>query len=118
MAAYEDIENKLLTRETARGYLNAIELYEKRWVAFQSEVPAGTIVTIIGVVPKVWYFPFSSDRYLVRLNPDLSRGLDVELELDRGLEGSLDGLNPEFFIREKPTQGPEHGPHVDDPGLL
>ena len=40
-----------------------------------------------------------ANRYFVRLDPDLSRGLDIILELNRGIEGSLDGLNPELFER-------------------
>lgn len=74
--------------------------YEKASVAFQCEVPTGTIMTIIGPAPKVWHLPFLANRYFVRLDPDLSRGLDVVLELNRGIDGSLDGLNPELFSRQ------------------
>jgi hypothetical protein len=70
-------------------------------VAFQYEVPAGTIMTIVGSAPKVWSLPFFADRYFVQLDPDLSRGLDVILELNRGIEGNLDGLNPELFGRQE-----------------
>ncbi len=42
---------------------------------------------------------FIANQYFIQLDPDLSRGLDVELELNRGIEGSLDGLNPELFER-------------------
>jgi hypothetical protein len=58
-------------------------------------------MTIISLAPKVWYLPFSAKRYFVRLDPDVSRGLNIELSLDRGLEGILDGLNPELFVRLK-----------------
>lgn len=97
MAVYNSLDNKQLSRETARAYLHATRYYNKSWVAFQCEVPAGTIMTIIGPAPKVWSLPFFANRYFVQLDPDLSRGLDVILELNRGIEGNLDGLNPELF---------------------
>ena len=97
IAAYNSLNNRQVGKETARAYLSSKPNAKRAWMAFQCEVPASTIMTIISSVPKVWYLPFSADRYLVRLDPDLSRGLDVELELNRGIEGSLDGLNPELF---------------------
>jgi len=99
MAVYDSLNNRQVSRETARAYLHSMRYYEKASVAFQCEVPAGTIMTIIGPVPKVWHLPFFANRYFIKLDPDLSRGLDVELELNRGIEGSLDGLNPELFSR-------------------
>lgn len=99
MAVYDSLNNKQVSRETARAYLHSMQYYKKSWVAFQYEVPVGTIMTIIGQAPKVWNLPFFANRYFVRLAPDRSRGLDVVLELNRGIEGSLDGLNPELFIR-------------------
>lgn len=99
MAVYDSLNNRKLSRETARAYLESKRYNKKSWVAFQSEIPAGTIVTIIGPAPKVWRVPIFANRYFVRLEPDPSRGLDVILELNRGIEGSLDGLNPELFAR-------------------
>lgn len=101
MAVYNDVENKVLSKETARGYLHTTELYNTRWVAFQVEIPVGTVMTIIEPTSKVLPLPFFARRYLVYLEPDASRGLDVELALNRGLEGNLDGLNPEFFSKFK-----------------
>ena len=99
-AEYYSLANKQVSKETARAYLHPMEYAMKHSVAFQIKVPAGTIITIIDPAPKVWHFPFFyADRYFVRLDPDLSRGLDVVLPLDRGIEGSLDGLNPELFSR-------------------
>jgi hypothetical protein len=54
-------------------------------------------MTIVGPTPKVWYLPFLATRYFVQLAPDPARGLEVELALNRGLEGSLNGLNPDLF---------------------
>lgn len=99
MATYDSLNNRQLSRETARAYLHSMQYYKKSEVAFQCEVPVGTIMTIIGPAPKVWHLPFFANRYFVRLDPDLSRGLDVVLELNRGIEGSLDGLNQELFSR-------------------
>ena len=98
-AEYNSLNKRQVSRETARAYLEATRYYKKSSVAFQSEVPAGTIMTIIGPAPKVWALPFFANRYFVRLDPDPSRGLDVVLALNRGIEGSLDGLNPELFSR-------------------
>jgi hypothetical protein len=100
VAVYDDVNNKRLSRETARAYLNSEELADRYFTAFQREVPAGTIMTIIRPAPKVWPLPFFASRYIVRLDPDISQGLDVELALNRGMEGSLDGLNPDLFSRE------------------
>ena len=99
MAVYDSLNNRQVSRETARAYLHSMQYYNKASVAFQCQVPVGTTMTIIGPAPKVWHLPFFANRYFVRLDPDLSRGLDVVLELDRGIEGSLDGLNPELFSR-------------------
>lgn len=101
MAVYDSLNNRQVSRETARAYLHSMRYYEKASVAFQCEVPAGTIMTILGPAPKVWHLPFLANRYYVRLDPDLSRGLDVVLELNRGIEGNLDGLNPELFSRDE-----------------
>lgn len=69
-------------------------------VAFQRIVPIGTIMFIIGPAPKRVWLPFFANRYFVRLEPtDLSSEFDIILELNRGIEGSLDGLNPELFSR-------------------
>jgi len=97
MAVYNSLNDRQVSRETARAYLESKQTYKKSWVAFQCEVSAGTIMTIIGPAPKVWSLPFFANRYFVRLDPDPSRGLDVVLELNRGMEGSLDGLNPQLF---------------------
>lgn len=99
MAVYDSLNNRQVSRETARAYLHSMRYYEKASVAFQCEVPVGTIMTIIGPAPRVWHLPFFANRYFITLDPDLSRGLDVILELNRGIEGSLDGLNPELFSR-------------------
>jgi hypothetical protein len=97
MAVYNSSNNKQVSKETASAYLHSKEYAKRYFVAYQCEVPVGTIMTIIGPAPKVWYLPFSASGYFVRLDPDLSRGLDVILELNRGIEGNLDGLNPKLF---------------------
>ena len=99
MADYKSPKNRQLSRETARAYLHAKQYANRYFTAFQCKVPEGTIITIIGPAPKVWSLPFLADRYFVQLDPDLSRGLNVILELNRGIEGSLDGLNPGLFSR-------------------
>lgn len=101
MAVYDSLNNRQLSRETARAYLHSKQYYNKSDVAFQCEVPAGTVMIIINSAPKVWHLPFLANRYLIKLDPDLSRGLEVVIELNRGIEGSLDGLNPALFSRLK-----------------
>jgi|688.fasta_scaffold719083_2 hypothetical protein len=100
MAVYRN-DNRQLSKETAIAYLHAARYANRYFVAFQCKVSEGTIMTIISLAPKVWYLPFSAKRYFVRLDPDVSRGLNIEFSLDRGLEGILDGLNPELFVRLK-----------------
>ncbi|MCM2353518.1 MAG: hypothetical protein NDI63_07850 [Pseudobdellovibrio sp.] len=100
MGVYDDLNNRKLSKETARGYLHPIKFANRPHVAFRTEVPAGTTMTIISVLKNPWYRPFLKSRFLVKLDPDLSQGLDVEIELARGLEGNLDGLNSEIFSRE------------------
>lgn len=99
VAEYYSLNNRQVSRETARAYLYSSEIAKRSWMAFQREIPVGTIMTIIGPAPKVWRLPFLANRYFVRLDPDLSSGLDVILELNRWFEGSLDGLNLELFSR-------------------
>ncbi len=95
---FRNLNNRQLNRQMAFGTLTAVR-HSGPEVAFQSEVPTGTIMTIVGSAPKVWHLPFLANRYFIRLDPDLSRGLDVILELDAGIEGRLNGLNPEIFSR-------------------
>lgn len=99
MAVYNNFNNKQLTKDTARAYLHDQQYANKTFVAFQCRVPTETIMTIIGPAPKIWHVPFFPKRYFVRLKPDLSRGLDIILELNRGLDGNLDGLNSELFSK-------------------
>jgi hypothetical protein len=99
VGAYKSLNNRKLSRETARAYLEVERYAVKSEVAFQVEVSPGTNVIIVSSAKKVWHFPHMVDQYIVRLDPDLSRGLDVVLDLDRGLEGDLNGLNPELFTR-------------------
>lgn len=95
---YRNLNNRQLNRQFSVGSLTAVR-FSGPEVAFQNEVPVGTFMTIIGPAPKVWHLPFLADRYFIKLDPDLSRGLDVILELNRGIDGNLDGLNPELFSR-------------------
>ena len=98
-AAYKSLNDKRISRDAARAYLESTEYAKTAWVAFQREVSIGTVMTIVGPAPKVWHLPFLANRYFVRLDPDISRGLDVILELNRGIEGDLDGLNRELFSK-------------------
>ena len=89
-----------LNKQASVGSLTAVQ-FSGPEVEFQCKVPVGTIVTILGPAPKRLPLFFYANRYFIQLDPDLSRGLDVVVELDRGIEGNLDGLNPELFSREK-----------------
>lgn len=93
---YLKLNNRQLNKQAAVGSLTAVQ-FSGPEVGFQCKVPVGTIVTIIGPAPKRLPLFFYANRYFIQLDSDLSRGLDVVVELDRGIEGSLDGLNPELF---------------------
>lgn len=93
---YLKLNNRQLSKHSAVGSLTAVQ-FSGPEVGFQCKVPVGTIMTIIGPAPKRFPLFFIANQYFIKLDPDLSRGLDVELELNRGIEGSLDGLNPELF---------------------
>lgn len=95
---YLKLNNRQLNKQAAVGSLTAVQ-FSGPEVGFQCKVPVGTIVTIIGPAPKRLPLFFYANRYFIQLDPDLSRGLDVVVELDRGIEGSLNGLNPELFSR-------------------
>ena len=96
---YRNLTSRQLNRQMAVGSLTAVR-FSGPEVAFQRIVPVGTIMTIIGPAPKRVPLPFFANQYFVRLDPtDLPSELDVILELNRGIEGSLDGLNPELFSR-------------------
>lgn len=96
---YRNLNNRQLNRQLAVGDLSAVQ-YSGPEVAFQRKVPVGTIMTIIGPAPKRLPLPFYANRYFVRLEPtSLPIELDVILELDLGIEGNLDGMNPELFSR-------------------
>ena len=97
---YRDLDKRQLKRGLAFEDLTAVQ-FSGPEVAFQRRVLAGTIMTIIGPAPKrISWLPFLANRYFVRLEPkDPPSDLDVILQLNRGIEGSLEGLNPELFSR-------------------
>lgn len=99
MGVYDDLNDRRVSKKTAKAFLHSERYAQKSFVAFQEKVPVGTILTIKEVKAKVWYIPFFPSRYLVHLEPDISQGLDVVLELSRGMEGDFDGLNSEIFER-------------------
>ncbi len=99
MAVYNNPNNQQLNKNMARAYLVAKQHNKEAEVAFQCKVSEGTIMTIIGPAPKSLPFFFVADQYFVQLKPDISRGLDIILVLNRGIEGDLNGLNPEIFTR-------------------
>jgi hypothetical protein len=101
---YLKLNNRQLNKQSAVGSLTAMQ-FSGPEVGFQCKVPAGTIMTIIGSAPKRFPLFFLADQYFIKLDPDLSSGLDVVLELNRGMEGSLDGLNPEIFSRQETRKG-------------
>ncbi|MCB8748976.1 hypothetical protein LHU53_18975 [Rhodoferax sp. U2-2l] len=96
---FKNLNNRQLERGLAVESLTAVQ-FKGPEVAFQRKMPQGTTMTIIGPAPKRVPLPFYANRYFVRLDPkDPPSELDVILELNRGIEGSLDGLNPELFSR-------------------
>ena len=99
MGQYNDIGNKILNKQSARAFLSSVKLAKRNFTAFQEVVPIGTTIVILKLTPKPWYLYFNSDYYLVALDPDLSRGVEVELPIDDAFKGSLDGLSPEIFKR-------------------
>lgn len=97
---YKDLNDRQLTKQLAFGSLTAIR-FSGPEVAFQHKVPIGTIMTIIGPAPKRVPLPFFAKRFFISLQPnELSEEIDVILQLNRGIDGNLDGLNPELFSRE------------------
>lgn len=97
---YLDLDKRQLKRGLAVEDLTAVQ-FKGPEVAFQYKVPVGTTMTIIGPAPKrVSWLPFLAKQYFVRLDSkDPPSELDVILELNRGIEGNMDGLNPELFSR-------------------
>jgi hypothetical protein len=96
---YRNLNIRKLNRQMAVGSLTAVR-FSGPEVAFQHIVPVGTIMINVGPAPKRVSLPFFANRYFVRLDPtDMPSELDIILELNRGIEGSLDGLNPELFSR-------------------
>ena len=96
---YLNLNNRQLNRQLAIGSLTAVR-FSGPEVAFQRVVPVGTIMTIVGPAPKRVPLPFLANQYFIRLDPmEPPIEFDVILELNRGIEGSLDGLNQRLFDR-------------------
>jgi hypothetical protein len=65
-------------------------------VAFEREIPKGTVITISGNSDR--RSPFGSNRYFVELSPtELPSDVNIVLELHRGNEGESTPLNPQIF---------------------
>lgn len=103
IGVYRDLNNRQLNREQSWVSLSPVRVSGPE-IAFLQNVPLGTTMIIVDHAPKRTTLPFFASRYFARLDPDLSRGLDVVLELNRGIEGDLDGLNLEVFQRYDGTQ--------------
>jgi len=99
-AEYKIGYNKKVSKKTAIAYFESKCRAKRRFTKFQKKVPVGTIKTIENRAPKPWYLYFQRDRYFVKLSPDLSEGLDIQIQLDSGIDGDLDGLNPELFLKK------------------
>ena len=115
-AVYRDLNERQVSRDTASAFLHAHSYYKSSWVAFESTVQTGSVMTITAKGPRVWHLPYRVQRYYVSLDPDLSRGLEVVLDLDRGIEGDLDGLNESLFRRKK-DQAQQRGPGYPPQGV-
>lgn len=99
VANYKDRGNKTLSKETAEAFLLRGAIAKKSYTAFQTEVPAGTVMTVLSKTPRNWQIFFHADSYFVKLDPGLSQGLDVQVSFQLGLDGDMDGMNPEIFRR-------------------
>lgn len=103
---YNDLNDRQLKKSGLSGSLIALRISGPE-VAFERVVPIGTIVTITGSAPKRIPLPFFANVYFVRFEPEISRELDVVFfELNRGAEGTLNGLNPELFKRVEKKEPP------------
>lgn len=105
MAVYESMDAKRAAKGAKLAYLQPEKYAKTRWVAFQCEVPAGTVVTIIGPAPPAKDLWRRYDAYYVQLEPDPSRKLDVIIQLFRGFADTSGGLSVDFFERVSPPNG-------------
>ena len=97
MGVYDSLNEKLISASTAKAYLHKHEYYEKSHVAFQDVIPESSIITIVNEYRGSWYLALYEESYVVSVEPDMSRGLEVILVLDRGMEGDGGGVNPAIF---------------------
>ena len=97
MAVYESLDDKRDKKEPARAYLQPERYAKTRWVAFQCEVPIGTIMTVIGPAPPAKDLWNRYDAYYVHLRPDPSRHLEMIVQLFRGFADTSGGLSRKFF---------------------
>ncbi len=101
-AIYLSLNQRQVNKEMAVAHLTEVR-FKGPEVAFQRPVTIGTIMTIIGPAPKRGLFslPWLARRYFVQLEPIDSEAneLDVIIQLNRGIEGRMDGLNPALFER-------------------
>jgi hypothetical protein len=102
MAVYESAAEKAAGKGAARAYLQPERYAQTRWVAFQCEVPVGTVMKVVGPAPPAKDLWRHYDAYYVHLEPDPSRKLDVIVQLFRGFADASGGLSPEFFQRMNP----------------
>lgn len=99
MAVYESMDEKQAGKGAVVAYLQPERYAQTRWVAFQSEVPAGTTMKVIGPAPPAKDLLRSYEAYYVQLTPDPSRELSVIVQLFKGFADISGGLNPAFFQR-------------------
>lgn len=99
IVVYRDLNDRRLNRQLSWVSLVPFRISGPE-VALTRTVPLGAVLTVLGPAPKRAPLPFLANRYFVRLESvDLPAELDVILQLNRGIEGNLDGLNPALFAR-------------------
>jgi hypothetical protein len=64
MATYNDSRTRKIGRDTAKAYLHSERYADRYFVAFQVEVPAGTVVTVVSPESKGLALSLSSKSIL------------------------------------------------------
>jgi hypothetical protein len=97
MAVHESMSDRREGKKPKLAYLHPQRYAMTRWVAYQCEVPAGTVMAIVRPAPRVKGFGHPYLAYYVKLQPNPPGQQEVIVGLSRGFGDESGRLNPEFF---------------------
>ena len=97
VGVFNNAQYKASTPDAVTVYIKARRMYPKRDIAFQHEVPEGTIIQVKCRVRTPWFNPLIEPLYCVSIEEHNYADYQSFLQMIPSLRGEDGGLNPWLF---------------------